>query len=311
MTQEPHHRKHLASVLPETPMPLPSGRRPRPYRNDARDPLAEFAPTTPSPDRELGDSNGKIAYFQGAPNNCSTAGKRLLDRLAIALLEGADDGNDEEEILFDLTELGTKDIQFIQHLLGKGRITGEIALTDGVVAEVSSTALTRAWEIVFRGPDGAILEHFLQVDDLPRIIRQAALATPLEFQEPARPDADPAFPLLKMIQFHAWHFEDKRNAVRDPLTLDLLKLEDSATAQTLCEILGRGSIDLSIKIADADNPLSPIVSQRITSTGTRHVWLLEGFDAQGTLLQQAVSIDDIPLALMLASPSSTLLPNAG
>ncbi len=285
-----------------------------------------------------GIHSSNIYYLLHCPERsglCSSAARDFLDRFTRGIFQSNTEYSNTEynENIFEFTGLCTSDIAFILRILGEGPVTGEVCLTDGVIARIRNTRMARAWEILFLAPDGEILEHFLQIDDLPTILHQAARATPLEFSS-ADPRKTPAFnAFLQKVRLKAWDFENEGRVRTEPSEVPLFdgRHQEERDCADLLEALEPGAIQLHVRCdeaferqlaglapvenkaesveTDAVPPLAARGSWRILSTQTRNVWFLQRRDGDESLVEHRLFIGNLSLALFCPEKSGEVATN--
>jgi len=280
-----------------------------------------------------GIHSSNIYYLLHCPERsglCSSAARDFLDRFTRGIFQSNTEYN---ENIFEFAGLCTNDIAFILRILGEGPVTGEVSLTDGVIVRIRNTRMARAWEILFVAPDGEILEHFLQIDDLPTILHQAARATPLEFSS-ADPGKTPAFnAFLQKVRLKAWDFENEGRLRAEPAEIPLFdgRPQEEKDCADLLEALEPGAIQLHVHRdeaferqpgglapvgnkaesveTDAVPPLAARESWRILSTQTRNVWFLQRRDGDESLIEHRLFIGNLSLALFCPEKSGEAAAN--
>ncbi|MCW2283061.1 hydrogenase-1 operon protein HyaF [Rhodoblastus acidophilus] len=191
--------------------------------------------------------------------------------------------------LFDLTEFSDDEKRLISGAIGEGEVGGLAATPDGVVAQIQEAVMAGLWRVRFTDADGKLFADYLEVSSIPEIARRAALANcrPLKIGTP--PDgAMNVMPLLQEIsaRSEAWKEGDPTHTI----TFSLLPM-NPVDMDFLQASLGPGSVKLVSKGYGAC---------RVHSTGVKHVWSVQYFNASDEVVLDTLEIGAPPSAACAA-----------
>ncbi|MCW2273563.1 hydrogenase expression/formation protein [Rhodoblastus acidophilus] len=191
--------------------------------------------------------------------------------------------------LFDLTEFSDDEKRLISGAIGEGEVGGLAATPDGVVAQIQEAVMAGLWRVRFTDADGKLFADYLEVSSLPEIARRAALANcrPLKIGAPPEGVMN-VMPLLQEIsaRAEAWKEGDPTHTI----TFSLLPM-NAADMDFLQKTLGPGSVKLVSKGYGAC---------RVHSTGVKHVWSVQYFNASDEVVLDTLEIGAPPPAACAA-----------
>jgi hydrogenase-1 operon protein HyaF len=191
--------------------------------------------------------------------------------------------------LFDLTEFSDDEKLLISEAIGEGEVGGVAATPDGVVAQIQEASMAGLWRVRFTNADGILFADYLEVSTLPEIARRAALANcrPLAMGTPPE-GAMNVMPLLQEIsaRSQAWTEGDASHTI----TFSLLPM-NPVDMGFLQRTLGPGSVKLISKGYGAC---------RVQSTGAKHVWSVQYFNASDEIVLDTLEIGAPPAAACAA-----------
>jgi hydrogenase-1 operon protein HyaF len=191
--------------------------------------------------------------------------------------------------LFDLTEFSDDEKRLISDAIGEGEVGGLAATPDGVVAQIQEAAMAGLWRVRFTDADGKLFADYLEVSSLPEIARRAALANCRPLGVGAPPEgAMNVMPLLQEISARsdAWKDGDPTHTI----TFSLLPM-NAVDMDFLQKTLGPGSVKLVSKGYGAC---------RVHSTGAKHVWSVQYFNASDEIVLDTLEIGAAPAAACAA-----------
>jgi len=191
--------------------------------------------------------------------------------------------------LFDLTEFSDDEKRLLSEAIGEGEVGGLAATPDGVVAQIQEASMAGLWRVRFTDANGKFFADYLEVSALPEIARRAALANCRPISVGAAPEgAMNVMPLLQEIsaRSEAWKEEDATHTI----TFSLLPM-NPVDMDFLQKTLGPGSVKLVSKGYGAC---------RVQSTGTKHVWSVQYFNASDEIVLDTLEIGAAPAAACAA-----------
>jgi hydrogenase-1 operon protein HyaF len=216
---------------------------------------------------------------------CPHAAK-LLPEIAQALrIQKADQVGQ----LFDLTELGTEEQELIGQVLGNGEVSGVVALTDGIVAQIQEAVMPGVWRVRFTDQSGALVGDYIEVASIPGVVTKAAALTAETIHWGDEPEgAMNVMPVLTEIK--------DRMATHKPgddshtISFTLLPMNE-VDMEFLQKALGDGPVHLLSK---------GYGTCRVLSTGARNVWSVQFFNSMDTIILDTLEIGDVPMAARAA-----------
>jgi hydrogenase-1 operon protein HyaF len=235
------------------------------------------------------DSNGLsfLATTEGAEAaaRCPRAAA-LLPQLAeaLAIQNAADPGR-----LFDITDYDGDDLELIGQVIGQGEVSGVAALPDGVTAEIKEATVAGLWRVRFFDAARRLAADYLEIADIPEIVRRAASlgAERLAFGAPPA-GAMNVMPLLAEINERM--SERVAGQPAHVINFSLLPVNEVDMA-FLQQTLGEGSVQLLSRGYGAC---------KVTATGARNVWSVQFFNASDAIILDTLEIGDVPAAACAA-----------
>jgi hydrogenase-1 operon protein HyaF len=228
-----------------------------------------------------------LATLQGAEaiSRCPRAAA-LLPQLAEAL---AVQKASEPGRLYDITEYDGDDLELIGQVLGQGEVGGVAALPDGVTAEFQEATVAGLWRVRFFDAARRLAADYLEIADMPGIVRRAASlgAEHLAFGAPPS-GAMNVMPLLTEINERM----SQRSADQPAHVINFSLLPMNEVDMTfLQQTLGEGSVQLLSRGYGAC---------KVTATGARNVWSVQFFNASDAIILDTLEIGDVPAAACAA-----------
>jgi hydrogenase-1 operon protein HyaF len=191
--------------------------------------------------------------------------------------------------LFDLTEFSEDEKRLLSEAIGDGEVGGVAATPDGVVAQIQEASMAGLWRVRFTNADGKLFADYLEVSSLPEIARRAALANCRPLSIGSAPEgAMNVMPLLQEIsaRSQAWNEGDPTHTI----TFSLLPM-NPVDMSFLQQTLGPGAVKLISKGYGAC---------RVHSTGAKHVWSVQYFNASDEIVLDTLEIGAAPAAACAA-----------
>ncbi|MBB4197167.1 hydrogenase expression/formation protein [Rhodoblastus sphagnicola] len=191
--------------------------------------------------------------------------------------------------LFDLTEFSADEKRLLSEAIGDGEVGGVASTPDGVVAQIQEANMAGLWRVRFTAADGQLFADYLEVSALPEIARRAALVNGRPLTIGAPPEgAMNVMPLLQEIsaRSEAWKEGDPTHTI----TFSLLPM-NPVDMSFLQQNLGPGSVKLISKGYGAC---------RVHSTGAKHVWSVQYFNASDEIVLDTLEIGAPPAAACAA-----------
>lgn len=192
-------------------------------------------------------------------------------------------GPDKPHPVFELNDLSDPERKLLAEILGEGEVH---AMVSGETpAQIAESVMAGLWLVRETDADGAVVREYLEVGDVPGLVRQAAVATGTEFDPGQPPEgAMNVMPVLAEIAERASaYMSGQRNHV---ISFTLLPMTE-ADQTHLQTALGPGPVHM--------------VSRgygrcRVLATGVRHVWAVQYFSANDEVILDTVEIGDVPKA---------------
>ncbi len=210
----------------------------------------------------------------------------LLPQLAeaLAVQKASDAGR-----LFDITDFAGDDLELIGQVIGQGEVSGVAALPDGVTADIKEATVAGLWRVRFFDAARRLAADYLEIADIPQIVRRAARlgAESLAFGAPP-PGAMNVMPLLTEINERM-----SERATGQPahvINFSLLPMNE-VDMTFLQQTLGEGSVQLLSRGYGAC---------KVTATGARNVWSVQFFSASDAIILDTLEIGDVPAAACAA-----------
>lgn len=206
------------------------------------------------------------------------AGKAALDEVLLALERI---GDADHPVAIDITHLDAINRSFVDQVLGEG----EVSVVAGSTHQAQESVLAGVWRVRSSDAEGRLIRDFIEVGRFPQTILDIAFAAaddgvriPEHFSE----NVFNAPALLPEINEHV--AEVGPSTPPHVINLSLLPhtLEDLAM---LAQVLGKG--ELVILSRGYGNC-------RVTNTSTRHVWWVQYYNSQDTLILNSIEITRLP-----------------
>jgi hydrogenase-1 operon protein HyaF len=188
---------------------------------------------------------------------------------------------------FALDPMAESERKLLAEILGEG----EVAITLGVDPrfEVTESVLPGLWRIRVVEPGGALLQEWLEIGDVPEVVRAGArIMTRNEMDLPeAQPEGSMnAFPILGEVRekMRSWQPGEPNHVVN--FTLMPMTPVDSTL---LARVLGRSAFESNSR---------GFGWCKVYLTAHRNVWGVQYFNGMGKVILDTVEIGDIPVALL-------------
>lgn len=209
--------------------------------------------------------------------------REMLESLRHSMREVA--AGERECVRIELANLVPEDCDALPLMLGKGEVSGALALDD-VRYELQEAVTPGLWMV--RGSDGS---QWLEVGPVPRIVEQAALSLrPAPVPLPKHvPEIMNGLAVLAEVNEHAasWDGTADHNRVLN-FTLMPMNPQDQ---QLLLDVLGRA--ELTLESGGFGNC-------QVLATTVRHVWAVQFVNAMGSTILDTLEIGRIPDAVLAA-----------
>ncbi len=191
--------------------------------------------------------------------------------------------------LFDLTELGAEEQDLIGQVLGAGEVSGVVALTDGIVAQIQESVMPGLWRVRFTDQSGVLVGDYLEVAAIPGVVTKAAALTTETIDWGQPPDGIMnVLPVLTEIKERMAAHKPGDESHTISFTLLPMSEDDMAFLQ---QTLGDGPVHLLSK---------GYGTCRVLSTGARNVWSVQFFNSMDTIILDTLEIGDVPMAARAA-----------
>lgn len=211
---------------------------------------------------------------------------RLLPQIAEAL---AKQKTDEIGQLFDITDFDDQNKELIAQVLGQGEVSGMVALTDGIVAQLQESVMPGLWRVRFENTQGQIVGDYVEVAGVPGVVIQAqSLTAPAISWGPAPEGCMNVLPVLseiaeRMTQYRPGDDNHTLSFTQLPMTeMDM---------EFLHSVLKDGPVRLHSK---------GYGTCRVLATGARNVWSVQFFNSQDQVILDTLEIGGVPKAARAA-----------
>jgi hydrogenase-1 operon protein HyaF len=238
-------------------------------------------------DAPVGRASGAVSFLatmDGAAlaQRCFRAAA-LLPEIAAAL---GSQGAVDRGRLFDLTDLGSEDRELIEQVLGEGEVSGVVALSDGIVAQIQEATMAGLWRVRFENADGRLIADYLEVGAVPEVVKRAAIVN-ARAVEPGEPPAGAmnVMPILAEIAGRAAAYMPGAPSHIINFSLLPMSAEDMDHLQRQ---LGAGAVRMVSRGYGAC---------RVLSTAARNVWSVQYVNAMDVVILDTVEIGGPPVAL--------------
>lgn len=191
---------------------------------------------------------------------------------------------------FDITDFPEDDLTLINDVLGEGEVSGIASLPDGIIAQIQESVMTGIWRLRFTDADGRLVADYIEIADIPAVVRQAAETNAPVILHGNPPDgAMNVMPILTEIK-------NRMGRVRpgvEPLVINFSLLPMSpADMDFLQSVLGSGPVRLTSR---------GYGSCRILATGARHVWSVQYFNAMDQIVLDTLEVGGVPAVACAAA----------
>lgn len=216
---------------------------------------------------------------------------RCRDALELALriagdLESLAPGADQPR--YDIGSLDADNARIFGEILGEGEVS--IQVRAPISAQISESVLAGVWRVRETDETGLVIRDFVEIGDVPGIVREAVETATVTHFHPATPPegAMNVMPVLAEISARSARYKpDQANHV---ISFSLLPMTE-ADQHHLQATLGSGPVH--------------IVSRgygrcRILATNVRNVWAVQYFSASNEVILDTVEIGDVPEAARAA-----------
>ncbi len=195
----------------------------------------------------------------------------------------------DEAILLSLEGLSPESRALLGDALGEGEVALVVRGTH--LHRILETVLPGLWRVRQMDASGELVDEFLEVADVPSVVRAAALeATRSELELGPTPDGvTNALSVLAEIQHHMRSWEPGQPNHVVPLTLLPMSPED---LRFLRKSLGRGPVQ------GESRGYGPC---RVELTGSRRVWVVQYRTSLGRLVLETLEVGDVPVSLKAAA----------
>jgi hydrogenase-1 operon protein HyaF len=215
----------------------------------------------------------------------------FLDRVRWAL-DGYRLG--EEHPRFGFDALDDEERRKLHEILGEGEVT--IGLGVDPRFEVRESVLPGLWHVRVVEPGGTLLQEWLEIADVPRVVRAAAQALTrpgLVVPEQAPEGSMNAMPILREVaERMATHADDVPNHVINFTLLPMTPVDSTLVAR----VLGQ---------APFESVSRGFGKCKVHLTAHRRVWGVQYFNGQGKIILDTLEIGDVPVALLAAQDDFT------
>ncbi|MDA9534055.1 hydrogenase expression/formation protein [Bradyrhizobium sp. CCBAU 25338] len=208
----------------------------------------------------------------------------LLSRIADAI---ADQKAEAPTSLFRLANLNDLESKLVADVLGEGEVAGVVALPGGSLAQIQESVLAGIWRVRLE-TDAA--SEYLEIGAIPEIVRRAAAdLTSADFEIGQVPEgAMNVLPVLAEIR-------ERAQAWRPGLRSQIINFT----------LLPMSPVDMSFLQDTIRNGPIQLVSRgygtcRVLSTGIRHVWSVQFFNAMDTIILDTLEVGGVPTVALAA-----------
>lgn len=191
----------------------------------------------------------------------------------------------DPSVVFSLAGLAPEVVERIDDVLGDGEVTVEVDGRHRLA--IRETALAGVWRIQERTERGSPLGDFLEVGEIPSVVRAAnALATcdDLSIGEPPE-GAMNVLPVLAELRHRMkrWNAPDPNHVI----SLSLLPMNE-----------------IDMRYLEGQLRHGPVVAEskgygrcRVELTGHRNIWSVQFFNSSGALILDTLEVGDVPVSL--------------
>lgn len=190
----------------------------------------------------------------------------------------------EPAIVLSLDQIDERSTNMLNQALGNGEVS--VTFSGAVEVRIQESVLAGVWRVQYMGDNERVERDVIEVADIPGLVKEATFddAQPVvPFAATDIPDGVyNAGPLLTEINGKLPEY--RAGSAPHVINLSLLPHTDQDIA-FLVDKLGIGpAVILSRGYGNC----------RISSTATRHVWWVQYFNSQDTLILDTIEISDVP-----------------
>ena len=187
-------------------------------------------------------------------------------------------------LAYDVSGLDDANTELLDQILGEG----EVSVIAGNIAQAQESVLAGVWRVRLTNPDGELVSDCIEIGPFPQTIRKLAFRGSRDRLIPEEKPVDglanaPA--LVTEINGELAEREQVAKAAPHVINLSLLPLTEQDITY-LGTLLGYGAVTILSR---------GYGNCRIQSTATGHVWAVQFFNSQDTLILNTIEITDVPL----------------
>ena len=213
------------------------------------------------------------------------------DALELALkiatdLEGYTSG--ENLYQYDLQRLDEENLRVFTEILGEGEVA--VLVHAPTEAQISESVMAGVWRVREFGLNGAVIRDYVEIGDMPILVRQAVETRTAQRFRPEKPPegAMNVMPVLSEISARCARYEPgDQNYVISFSLLPMTEIDQ----QHLQATLGSGPVHINSR---------GYGRCRILATGVRNVWSVQYFSASNEVILDTIEIGDVPEAACAA-----------
>lgn len=206
------------------------------------------------------------------------AGMAALNEVLLAL-ERADDA--DLAVAIDITQLDAFNRSFIDQVLGEG----EVSVVAGSTHQAQESVLAGVWRVRVSDAEGRLVRDLIEIGSFPQTILDIAFEAARDTVLVPERFGENVFNAPALLpEINEYVAKAGASTPAHVINLSLLPhtLEDLAM---LGQVLGKG--ELVILSRGYGNC-------RVTNTGTRHVWWVQYYNSQDTLILNSIEITRLP-----------------
>ena len=225
--------------------------------------------------------------IEAAPAEAAEEAYAALSQLLTAMQ--AHDFTAATRPCIDLTRLSPAALTLANQAMGQGEVS---AVVNGECAwRIEESAFAGIWHVLAVREDGSVAEDYLEVGDVPEVLRRTALARPRPAPE-AIPEAPPgvmnAPALLNELLAQSSQWRPAKAAHVINLTLLPVTPQD---LDYLGRALGTGSVTLLSR---------GYGNCRISATALPHTWWVQYYNSMDTMILNTIEVVDVPEVALAA-----------
>ncbi|EFK95633.1 Hydrogenase expression/formation protein, partial [sediment metagenome] len=193
---------------------------------------------------------------------------------------------------FSLRSMPAGALRALNESLGQGEVSAVVGSGNGVPGwHVQETAFAGVWRVQRDDGRGGLAEDILEADDMPSVVKEAALqANGVRLDPALLPSGVINAPaILNELRHHAGAFRPGRSA--HVVNLSLLPFSP-ADHEGLDAVLGVGPVAILSR---------GFGNCRIASTRARGIWRVRYFNSMNTLILDTIEVVDLPEAARAAA----------